>query len=208
MEGVFEKFNIEIGQTLSQGIAKINAFELKDMEYNLSNLRAIRDGGNLYRAYDGKYVRLIVNGQLMMSDTHMERRSNIDFVRAAKGKVMIAGLGVGLIIYAIKDKIDSGEVTKITVYEKYQDVIDLVKPILEKDFGDKIEIVCQDILLYKPSKVEFYDTIYFDIWPEITTDNLEEINLLERRWRRRLVDKASWMDSWMKYELKSIKRRY
>lgn len=150
----------------------------------------------------GEYVKLYVNGRLYMSDTDMERSSNQSFVQYAHGDVMVAGLGIGLIINALREKVSSGDVKSITVYEKYQDVIDVVGPKL-RDLP--IRIIQQDILEYRPSKNERYDTIYFDIWSDINTDNLKEIYTLHRRWINRL-NPGGWINSWMKEHLQQLKR--
>lgn len=71
----------------------------------------------------GDYVSLEHCGSVLMSNTPMEKRTNEDFVTNAHGKVLIGGLGIGLILLAIQD---DPMVDKITVVEKNQEVIDLV----------------------------------------------------------------------------------
>lgn len=195
--GVQELFNFD---EKSQGIAILQKFEITEFNAKLHNFSQIRDfgwkSGTMMCIYPGKYVKLEVNGELMMSDTHMERKSNFDFIDNAKGDVMIAGLGIGLILHNIRNKVNSGEIKSITIYEKYQDVIDLVSPY----YNDMpITYKCQDILEYIPPKEEKYDTLYFDIWPTIDYEkNLPEIRLLHNRWKYHKKDKNSWMNSWMK----------
>lgn len=69
----------------------------------------------------GTYVRLIHGWDCVMSNTNMEKRTNMDFCCNAHGDVLIGGLGIGMIILAIQDK---SEVKSITVIEKNQEVID------------------------------------------------------------------------------------
>jgi hypothetical protein len=128
----------------------------------------------------------------MMSDTAYEQRTNREFVRAAKGHVLVAGLGIGMILVPV---LQNPDVTSVTVVEKYQDVVDLVGPSLEKFSGGKLKIVCADIFTWKPEKGTRYDTLYFDIWPTVTTDNLKEMATLHRRFGRHKAAGA-WMDSW------------
>ena len=45
-----------------------------------------------------------------------------------------------------------------------------------------------------------FDTIYFDIWPNISTDNLKGIHRLHRRFKPALRAKG-WMESWMREDL-------
>lgn len=188
-----------------KGLAKLYKFNISKEEANFCNLRVILRGESMMRISDGTFVKLYVNGELMMSDTDMEKRTNYDFIRNAYGDIMIAGLGIGLILDNLRDKIKSKEVKSITIYEKYQDVIDLISP----KFSDlPIRFICEDILSYKPQKDEKYDTIYFDIWPTIDYErNLPQIKLLHNRWKSHKKNKDSWMNSWMKEFMQNQKRK-
>lgn len=75
VKGVVDKFP----ERLEKGVAKITKFTFDSNEDILYNLRAVRNG-RMFVMYDGKFVRLTVNGELMMSDTTMERISNLDFI--------------------------------------------------------------------------------------------------------------------------------
>ena len=195
MNGVRNVFDLNNGDSKECGIACISAFSVDKESCRRMNLRALFNGNaGLEYISEGDYMRLHVDGTLMMSDTDMEKKTNWDFVHNAHGDVMIAGLGIGLILHNLEEKVKSGEVTSITVYEKYQDVIDLVAPYYKHL---PLTIKCEDILEYKPPKNETYDTIYFDIWPTINTDNLNDIHMLHNRWKNR-KRKGGWMDSWVK----------
>lgn len=202
MEGVFDIYNMEVGAFKQQGIAKLSTFEFSRKNDPISFMRSAMSGMTLH---DGKFVRLSVNGVLMMTDTQMEKNSNRTFCRMANGHVFIAGLGIGLILKNILHKLNSGEITKITVIEKYADVIYLVQPYFSHP---NIEIINADIFDYQPPKGVKYDTIYFDIWPEICTDNLKEISTLHNKYKFRLnrSNPIAWMNSWMKERLQKEKR--
>lgn len=177
------------------GIAEVSKCTISEEMARFENTRYLfQENGRIMQVSAGTYARLIVGGTLMMSDTDMEQRTNRDFVENAKGDVMIAGLGLGLIIYNLKDKIDKNIVRTITVYEKYQDVIDLILPKF-KDYP--LHVVKQDILEYKPPKEERYDTIYFDIWPCISYENHDDMVKLHRRWQSH-KRAGGWMSSWCK----------
>lgn len=192
MEGVINRYpDVDV---VSQGVATLQTFHISEDDAQRANLATLFARGHYFeRVYSGDYVKLYVEGQLMMSDTHMERLTNQEFVHQAHGKVMIAGLGIGLILNALQNKIQTGEVTSIVIYEKYQDVIEIVGPRY-KDLP--LEIRCEDILTYRPQKDEKYDTIYFDIWPSVCSDNLEQIAMLHQRWKTH-KEKGGWMSSWM-----------
>ena len=204
MNGVANKYK----DSESLGVAKVKKFTITEEEAKRNNVYSIfRFEPYFMRVHAGEYVKLLVDGELMMSDTNMERLTNDSFVKAAHGEVMIAGLGIGLVLEALRDKCKTGEVTRIVVYEKYQDVIDLVA-WRYKDLP--LEVRCADILEYKPAKGETYDTIYFDIWPTIGEENLNDIAKLHQRWKFR-KRKGGYMDSWMCHYLRARRaseRRY
>ena len=205
MQGVTEVFNLKVGENIKNDSASLSAYEFSNRQGPLFNLRAVRDGGGLFYMEDGKYVRLHVNGELVMSDTRMEKLSNRTFVEKANGKVLIGGLGIGLIIKNIMDKLITGIVTEIVIIEKHQSVIDLVQPFYKHK---NIKIICADIMQWQPKKGEKFDTIYFDIWSDINSDNLEEIKFLHNRFKSKLnrSNPNCWMDSWMKQYLQRQKR--
>lgn len=192
MEGVKTRYS-ELSDKVTKGVATIKPYSISVDQAASFNLRCLFNGNGFAQISAGDYVKLYVDGELMMSDTPFERRTNYDFVKNAKGRIMIAGLGIGLILNALKKKVESGEVTSIVVYEKYQDVIDLVA---DRYSDLPLEVRHEDILIYKPKKEEKYDTIYFDIWPSVTVDNLPEIAMLHQRWKSH-KEKGGWMSSWM-----------
>jgi predicted membrane-bound spermidine synthase len=182
-----------------KGIASITPFVFNAKDNFIYNFRNARED-RMFIIRSGKYVRLTVKGEIMMSDTGMERISNKQFIEKATGRVLIAGLGIGLIINNI---IQNDAITEIIVIEKYQDVIDLVAT----KFNDaRLKIVCADIFDWIPEKGEKFNTIYFDIWPTICTDNLNEIYLLHSRFKR-FKAKSGWMNSWLKEYLQKQKRK-
>lgn len=179
------------------GDAEITHFTVSEKASRFTALRAAQHPG-AYVA-PGSYAQLTVGRTLMMTDTQNEQRTNWGVVWNAHGHVFIAGLGIGMILHPIAAK---PEVTKITVLENSQGVIDLVQGTLPA----KVEVIQGDIFEYKPAKGTKFDCIYFDIWPNITTDNLPEMATLHRRFAR-CKTPGGWMDSWCRDYLKSQKRR-
>ena len=118
---------------------ELNGWELQKFEINYNNIRAILDG-----IAPGKYIRLVHDGECVMSDTDMEKRTNLDFCTNAHGDIIIGGLGIGMIIMAIQDK---PEVNSITIIEKNQEVIDIVASQL--NLNDKVNIICDDVFEWK-----------------------------------------------------------
>lgn len=175
---------------------KTGDFELSHFEIGENNLYAMFHGIPC-----GKFVRLLHNGSVVMSDTDMEKRTNANFVRNAHGKVLIGGLGIGLILLAIQDK---PEVEKIVVVEKHKEVIDLVKDQLP--LNGKVEVVNADVWEYTPT--EKFNTIYMDIWNYINTDVYRDsMKPLIVRYRKFLVPKQEdnnrFIDCWCRNEAKN-----
>jgi hypothetical protein len=202
----FELFGVKgvehlFPEKLEKGCASVTKFEFDNQENPLYNLRHLRDGNREHYMYDGTYVRLIVEGKLVMSDTAMERITNREFIKNANGRVLIGGLGIGLILQSILDK---PEVTEVVVIEKYQDVIDLVA---DKFTSPKLKIICADIFEHEIPKTEKFDTIYFDIWADLNTENLKEMKVLHTRFRKNKANKDSYMDSWYKSRLQKIRKK-
>lgn len=154
---------------------------------------------------DFPYIRLKMNGKgIMMSDTPMERNTNHDFIRKANGDVIIFGLGLGLVILPLLKK---KNVKSILVVELYQDLIDLVHPILKKhDPENKLSVIQGDCFEIHKSipKEQKFDSVYGDIWIEICTDNYEEMKTLTKNWKNRINRENSnaFIDHWMKGYLK------
>jgi hypothetical protein len=154
---------------------------------------------------DFPYIRLKMNGKgIMMSDTPMERNTNHDFIRKANGDVIIFGLGLGLVILPLLKK---ENVKSVLVVELYQDLIDLVYPILKKhDTENKLSVIQGDCFEIHKSiqKEQKFDSVYGDIWIEICTDNYEEMKVLTKNWKNRINRENSnaFIDHWMKGYLK------
>lgn len=174
---------------------KAGDFELSHFSIESNDLYAL-----LHGMPNGKYIRLTHRGSVVMSDTGMEKRTNSAFCRKAHGKVLIGGLGIGLILLAVQDKED---VEHIIVIEKNQEVIDLVADQLP--LNDKVEIVNGDVFDYVPQ--DKYNTIYMDIWNFINSDVYEkQMKPLMSRYRKYLVKKTEdaerYIDCWCRNEAK------
>lgn len=183
----------------TSGNVTLKHVEVTEADSKFTALRAMFNGGRDSYVPAGTYVHLYVGGELMMSDTLMEKKTNREVLYRARGHVLIAGLGLGMILHPIAAKSD---VTKITVVEKSPDVVKLVGASLPK----KVEVVTADIFDWTPEKGTKFDALYFDIWPSITTSNLAEMTTLHARFRKFRAT-GSWVDSWCRDELKALKRK-
>ena len=134
----------------------------------------------------GTYTRLCFSMQTLMSDTPDEKRTNLEIMRIARGNVLIAGLGIGMILWPMLDFVD---VTSVDVVERSEDVIQLVTPhILQHPNAHKLRVIHGNIFDVVEDKKHHecwhkYDIIYFDIWEGWNEDFYEELQALRRRCR-------------------------
>lgn len=198
MDEIFVPMHSVIPEGEAAGV-KVSHFTVTEDDVRLENMRnAFTPGGSMYHISAGTYARLHVNGRLYMTDTQMERRTNIHFVRNATGDVLIAGLGLGLIVVPL---LSNDSVRSVTVIERTQGVIDLIEPHLR---NPKLTVICADIFEWRPAKGTKYDAIYFDIWPDVCTSNLDEIAKLHQAFKF-YVNRENpnvFMDSWQRDHLK------
>lgn len=188
---------LDMAEVLKDG--KVGDFELSHYEIGKNDLYAM-----LHGIPSGKFIRLTHKGEVVMSNTSMEKRTNSSFVINAHGNVLIGGLGIGLILLAIQDKED---VKQITVVEKAKDVIELVGGQLP--LNSKVHIVHDDVFDYAP--LFKYNTIYMDIWNYINSDVYQrEMKPLISRYRKYLVPKSEdenrFIDCWCRYQAKNDMR--
>jgi hypothetical protein len=163
-------------------------------------------GGRYVSTPPGTYASLLVttesgHPECMMSDLGYERSTCLEVVRRAHGEVLIAGLGLGMILHPILMKPD---VRRVTVVEKYRDVVDLIAPTLPET--DRLAIIIADIFAWRPPRASRYDVVWFDIWPDVAPTRLAEMARLHRRFSRYLNrrDPGCWMDSWHRDETRRL----
>lgn len=86
---------------------------------------------------------LKIGTETVMVDDPLHWIGMQDLAKAMKGKVLIAGLGLGLVLHALWD---NKEVTEIHVIEYNKDVIRIMKNNMPKD--DRIKIISDDFWNY------------------------------------------------------------
>ena len=177
-----------------KGVNKILNFEVSENESFMSFI-----GRDYVPA--GKYTGLRINGATMMSDTPKEYADHLDLVRAACGRILIMGLGLGCIAHVLAniEVVDS-----ITIVERDQDIIDMVAPSLEQ-YGEKVTIIQGDAFTVKPDLnglANMYDIIWHDIWIDRSEDNQDEMVTLMKQW----AGHCEFQDCWSLNEL--YDRRY
>lgn len=135
---------------------------------------------------------------VMMSNTQLEYRTNVDFVEKARGHVLIAGLGLGMLLRPLAAK---PEVLSITVVEKERDVINLVAA----SYADltKVTIVHADIFKCVKARVQSlrmihgadkFDWVMHDIWPDISHMNLTQMHVLREMYKPYAHNQVCWSE--------------
>lgn len=156
----------------------------------------------------GTYTRLSCRGWVVMSDTRDEKLDHYAPVREAErrgGRVLIAGLGVGMVLNAI---LLLENVEHVTVIEQSQDVIDLVADHYYEKFGrDRLTIIKDSIFDWKPPKGERWGVAWFDTWNDLCEDNLAQMTTLKRRFARRCDWKGCWGEELLRSRKRSRQRR-
>jgi hypothetical protein len=176
------------------GKAYVEHFDISEEEASWSTVRGSLHIDELMAP--GRFAKLVIGNTVMMSDTIMERRTNTMAVLRSHGHVLIAGLGMGMLLWPILAR---KSVLSLTVVEKDPEVFDLILPYVPDDL--RLSVEEGDIFTYKPTRK--YNTIYFDIWADISTNNLGQMTKLRSRYAPHLDrnDPDRWIGSWREHEL-------
>lgn len=166
----------------------VSSITVTPEDTRLSNLRAVIRGMPEMILSPGIYKRLCVDGELMMSNTQFEYRTNHRFVHEAHGCVLVTGLGLGMILRPLAA---NPNVESITVIERSPDVIALVAPTYDDLVqSGMLTIICADAFSPKltglPAKS--FDCAWHDIWPSFgSTEDRDEYARMKRLWRSRVA---------------------
>ena len=129
------------------------------------------DGGFIYQ-------QLLKGGELVADNhpDHLDRHKA--FLKAARGHVLISGLGLGDSLHQLLQK---PEVESVTVVEKSHEIIELVAPAFD---GERVYFLEEDIFNVEVDKGEF-DVIYHTIWNKPSEVSLEDRDGLQARFAGR-----------------------
>ena len=111
----------------------------------------------------------------VMSDTPAEIREHAEALNYASGRVLITGLGLGVVLSGL---LASNVVDHITVVEIDKDVIALTAPYYKDD--PRVTIVNADALTFaRTYEGDDFDYAWHDIWSHIADRNLDDDSLAE-----------------------------
>lgn len=178
------------------GAYRVEKFEISEEGAKFHNMRASfqppRSGGARW-VEPGEYTKLTHNGNCIMSDTPAELTDHIPIARKAKGRILITGLGIGVVIQACLGK---QEVEKVTVLEIAEEVIQLVGPHYKERYGNRLEIIHTDAREFQPATGDHWETAWHDIWEDICGDNWKEMQRLKDHYALF----CSWQGCWAERE--------
>ena len=98
---------------------------------------------------------LKISGDVVMVDDPFHWIGMKRIAEACYDKVLIGGLGLGIILHHLKN---NNEVTKIVVCETDEDVIELIDPFLPDD--SRVMILCEDVFKFSTKS---FDVIVLDV---------------------------------------------
>lgn len=185
----YEQYKVDVPEGTS-GPWMVKKFEVNKEAASFERLRAAFSGGRYVP--EGTYTGLYRGRTVIMSDTPDEISDHTGFIRRASGRVLIHGLGLGMVAAACLKK---EEVTSVTVVDLSPDVIKLVGPTLDglaASLGKELVIIEGDCFTWKPKKGERWNAVWHDVWDDLCTDNLKEMATLHRRFGRRCDFQDSW----------------
>lgn len=123
-----------------------------------------------FRYRPGEYTELRCGGITFMTDLYDEwwtQRSAITRARAVGGRVLVTGLGLGLVVKEIlADPQSRAPIDSVVVVERSADVIKLVASQLIAELGSCVSIVEADAYTWVADSGPPFDTVWHDIWPD------------------------------------------
>lgn len=84
-----------------------------------------------------------------------------NYAENSSGRVLVAGLGLGLVTGELLNNVD---VDSVTVVEHNKDVIGLISPLLPEAIDVQFEIVNQDFYKFINETDEKFDRLIIDLW--------------------------------------------
>ena len=180
----------------------IEKFTVTPEESRVDALRATLSESGLKTRFTppGDYTRLTYRGNTIMSDTPNELIDLLPFFQKAKGRVLIAGLGLGV---ALRGALLKTEVNAVNVVELSSEVMDLVTPHFVHD--PRVTIHLGSAFSWNPPAGVLYDTIWFDIWDTINADNLLQMELLKKLFAIYLT-LGGWQGCWSEKESRILQK--
>jgi len=132
--------------------------ELTTDVYDIGFYDAYRTNGcDFWEAKQPVDIRFLkIGGEVWMVDDPPHWWAMQEHARRYSGKIVIAGLGLGLIVHALAE---NPAVQELLIYEREQDVIGLMEDTLPKN-GQRRTIICDDFW----NHTGHADGVFFDLF--------------------------------------------
>ncbi len=129
-----------------------------------------RDNGN----NGSRDNRIRYDWETWMVDDPPHYWSMQDYASRSMGKVLVAGLGLGLVLWDLSNNVD---VNSITVIELNKDVIGLISPLLPKveDCDMEFRIINKDFYEFINETEEQFDRLIIDLWTTSCKEETREV---------------------------------
>lgn len=140
---------------------------------------------------------LWIDNYLWMWDIPVERKAQKKIAEKAFGDVLVAGYGLGIVQKYLSE---NNNVKSITTIEKLKEVIDKVKQIYGKTYG---EIIVGDF--YDGLMQGKFDCVIGDVWEDIVPESLEGYKRFKKRAQEFLKEKGkilAWGQEFFEYLIK------
>ena len=143
----------------------------------------------------GDYTRLIFRDEVIMSDSPVEIRDHLEFIKKAHGRCLINGLGLGMVLQAVRNK---RTVTHIDVVEKSPDVIRLVWPT----YASLPDVTLHEADAYtmRWPRGTKWDCAWHDIWGHGDAEGRAKL-------KHKYAGRVQWQGAWASRRSPSPSRR-
>lgn len=132
----------------------INEIKIKDYEIKKRISNSKNDIGYLYEKDDNvkeECIDLIKSKNVYMTLSSREIQGSYEFIKYAKGKVGVVGLGLG---YTVEELAKKEDITEVVVYEISSEIIQMYKNNFQEN--KKIRIIQGDAYKAKGEKFDFF----------------------------------------------------
>jgi hypothetical protein len=181
----------------------IKTIYINEAEAFLSNIKIISEVASSFKGHHellhqhgekraihepGIYQILTHKDDIVMSSTPAEHNDHDELMKIASGRVLITGLGLGLIARLLLSK---KEVEHITILEKSKEVIDMVGYIFKEQ---PVKIIHADALSWIPPTGSRWDVVWHDIWFDISDENVEQMEYLRTCYQPYADKQLCWVE--------------
>ena len=128
----------------------------------------------------GIYVHLLdkQKDEVVMSNIPAEIYDHTEICQKSYGRVLICGLGLGMILHQL---CRNDHISEVVVVEKESEIIDMIAPAFPEG---KVTILQGDAFLPDECGITGqFDTMFFDIWNNITSQTYSEMQTLSALWK-------------------------